>query len=377
MKLVTVVGARPQIIKSAAVTRRIQEKFTDRISEILIHTGQHYDAEMSDLFFGELQIPEPKYNLSIGSMSHGEQTAAMLAGIERTLGAELPDCVLIYGDTNSTVAAALAASKLGIPVAHVEAGMRSYNKSMPEELNRVLTDHASTFLYCPTDQAVANLLKEGFSIDAKKPSLDAPFVSNVGDVMYDNAMRYSVGGDSAKEILGIPFERDRFALATVHRASNTTSKDQVMALLEMLAASAKANSLPMLMPLHPRTRAILGISIDKLNTVFEGTGITFIPPTSYIDTLWLLKNAKLVVTDSGGLQKEAGFFNTPSVVLRTETEWVELIDCGLAVLSSSDPGDFGKKFSEQVRVSASLPAGFYGDGDASGKILDSILTAFP
>jgi UDP-GlcNAc3NAcA epimerase len=373
MKIMTVVGARPQIIKSAAVTHKITESYSQSITEILVHTGQHYDTNMSDGFFEELGIPAPAYNLGIGSASHGKQTGDMLAAIETTLESENPDCVLIYGDTNSTVAAALAAIKLEIPVAHVEAGMRSFNKTMPEEVNRVLSDHASTFLFCPTRQAIENLKREGFTETVEILSPDTPAIANIGDVMYDNALRFSSEGESEKQFGKNMVEKDSFVLATLHRASNTQSKDQVMAILEMFSEMALEHNIDFLLALHPRTAHILDENVEGMNHAFSDKGILFTNPLGYKDIIWSARNARLVVTDSGGLQKEAAFFNTPSVVLRTETEWVELVECGLVALSSSKPEEFDLIFEKQLNTNRKLPENLYGDGDAAGKILEQLI----
>lgn len=376
MKILTVIGARPQIIKSAAISSKIAEDYSAQIQEVVVHTGQHYDAGMSDKFFAELSIPSPQYNLEVGSGKHGKQTATMLEKLEEVLEKEEPDVVLIYGDTNSTLAAAVAASKMHIPVAHIEAGMRSFNKSMPEELNRVLSDHSSTFLFCPTDEAVKNLKNEGFEGTDSRPSLDEPHVSNVGDIMYDNALRYGNANSTSKTISGEKFEQGSFIISTVHRASNTENAEQVEKILAAINKAGAENNLKVILPIHPRTRAILGKRVNEPDWKSKYQAICFTEPLGYTDILWCLNFGKLAITDSGGLQKEAAFFNTPSVVLRSETEWVELIDFGLVKLAQPNELAITNAVSEQLNSLAQLPENYYGDGNASGRILDTLVAWF-
>jgi UDP-GlcNAc3NAcA epimerase len=376
MKILTVIGARPQIIKSAAISSKIAEAYRDKIKEVVVHTGQHYDAGMSDKFFTEWKIPVPQYNLEVGSGNHGKQTGVMLQKLEEVIEHEQPDIVLIYGDTNSTLAAAVAASKMHIPVAHIEAGMRSFNKAMPEELNRVLSDHSSTFLFCPTNEAVKNLKNEGFVGCESHPNLDCPHVSNVGDIMYDNAIRYGISDQSARTFSGLKFEPGTFMISTLHRASNTQNAEQVEGILQAINQAGAENGLKVILPIHPRTRAIIGhrAGSDEWKSKYEF--ICFTEPLGYTDILWCLNHGKLAITDSGGLQKEAAFFNTPSVVLRTETEWVELVDFGLVKLSDSDENSIISSVSEQLKSEARLPENYYGDGNASGRILDTLVAWF-
>jgi UDP-GlcNAc3NAcA epimerase len=303
MKVVTIVGARPQFIKAAVLSRELRREHV----EILVHTGQHYDDNMSDVFFKELEIPEPNYNLGIGSGSHGKQTGEMLSGIEDILLKETPDWVLVYGDTNSTLAGALAASKLHLRIAHVEAGLRSFNRNMPEEINRVLTDHLSNLLFCPTDTAVNNLLNEGITQG----------VHQVGDVMYD-ALHWAIqhGKEPPSIIASLQGEPKSYLLATVHRAENTDNPDRLQGILDAF------NRLegPLIWPVHPRTRKIL----DDLNWI-PGNSVRLIDPVSYVDMVHLEKNARVILTDSGGIQKEAYWLEVPCVTLRDETEWVETV----------------------------------------------------
>lgn len=312
MRIVSVIGARPQFIKAAAVSRALR---ASGIREVLVHTGQHYDESMSSVFFAELEIPEPEHNLGVRSGTHGAQTGRMLEGIEAILLAERPDWVLVYGDTNSTLAGALAAVKLHIPVAHVEAGLRSFNRRMPEEINRVVADHVSTLLFAPTDAAVRNLRDEGVPDAA---------IHRVGDVMYDAALFFARKAENASAILAtLGLRQGAFALATIHRAENTDDPARLHAVFEGIAAVAA--HCPVVMPLHPRTRKALE-SLPP--AIAAAPGLRIIDPVGYLDMVTLEKNSRLVVTDSGGVQKEAFFYGVPCATLRTETEWTELVDAG-------------------------------------------------
>jgi UDP-GlcNAc3NAcA epimerase len=309
MKLLSIVGARPQFIKAAVVSRALRQ--AGRITEVMVHTGQHFDSDMSDVFFAELEIPAPAHHLDIHGGGHGDMTGRMLGALEAVAQAEAPDMVLVYGDTNSTLAGALAAAKLHIPVAHVEAGLRSFNRRMPEEINRVLTDHLSELLFCPTRTAVENLRREGITRN----------VANVGDVMYD-AARFAAaqaGGKSAiLERLGL--RQGGYGVATIHRAENTDSAERLRRVLDYLRRQAGA--LPIVLPLHPRTRQAaqrFGIALD---------GLAVCPPVGYFDMARLLQGAAVVLTDSGGVQKEAYFHRVPCVTLRDETEWIETVESG-------------------------------------------------
>ena len=344
MKIVTVVGARPQFIKAAVVSRAVRRSHR----EVLVHTGQHYDAQLSDIFFRELALPHPDYHLGVGSDSHARQTARMLEGLEELLLLERPERVIVYGDTNSTLAGALAAAKLNLPLAHVEAGLRSYDRSMPEELNRVLTDHCADFLFCPTAIAVDNLANEGI----------AKGVHLVGDVMYDSVLQQTSSDDEASETLSrFGLTAGGYALATVHRAANTDDASRLESILKALASLAE----PVALPLHPRTRksmAAAGLSAASNVRVLE--------PLGYGDMQALEKNARCILTDSGGVQKEAFFFGVPCVTLREETEWPETVQCGWNVLAGVD----SKRIVEAAKRSA--PQGerpsLFGDGHAAEKI---------
>lgn len=351
MKIITIVGARPQFIKAAAVSRKIKEY--KEIEEIIIHTGQHFDVNMSDIFFEEMDIPRPNYNLSIHSKGHGAMTGEMLIKIEEILIKENPDWVLVYGDTNSTLAGALAASKLHIKVAHVEAGLRSFNMKMPEEQNRILTDDLSSLLFCPTEQAKTNLDKEGVSPECSR-------VQVVGDVMYDAMMYYSRLNKSSALLNDLP---SKYVLVTCHRAENTDCRSN---LEEIVAALNKLNEeISVIFPLHPRTKKkMLEYGLSFHFKTYE--------PLGYFDMLKLIDGSLFVLTDSGGLQKEAYFFNRPCITMRDQTEWTELVENGVSFLAGANT-DKILKFATEVRQNRiEFPEGLYGDGDASSKIIDAI-----
>lgn len=350
MKILTIVGARPQFVKAATISRAVSKEAD--VHEIIVHTGQHFDTNMSEVFFREMDIPKPAYNLGISSMSHGAMTGKMLEGIEELILKEKPDVLLVYGDTNSTLAGALAARKIHVPVGHVEAGLRSFNMEMPEEVNRILTDRISNFLYCPTDSAVANLKREGFE------SFDAEVV-RTGDVMLDAALFYaeqSAGKSSYRE--KIP-EGD-FALCTLHRAENTDHKPRLEEIVKGLNAIHR--DIPVILPLHPRTKKMLAHHVLKLE-------VEIIDPVGYFDMIELLKGAAVVLTDSGGLQKEAFFFKTPCVTMRDQTEWVELVDHGFNVLANSDAGDILEKCTTMRSKNLNFDIDLYGNGHAAEEIL--------
>jgi UDP-GlcNAc3NAcA epimerase len=312
MKVVTIVGARPQFVKAAVVSRAFR-KFTS-VEEVLLHTGQHYDDRMSKVFFEELEIPAPAYNLGVGSGSHGQQTARMLAGIEAVLLDLHPDAVLVYGDTNSTLAGALAAAKIPIPILHVEAGLRSFNRGMPEETNRVLTDQISDVLFAPTDAAVNNLRREGIGEER---------IRKVGDVMYDAALYYASRANVKSAILSdMSLAPGAYALATIHRAENTNDLDRLRVICGTL--SSLSGQMPVIFPVHPRTQKILSQS----GFASELGPVRITDPVGYLDMVMLEKNARVILTDSGGVQKEAFFYQVPCVTFRDETEWLELIELG-------------------------------------------------
>jgi len=374
-KIVTIVGARPQIIKSSAISRKIAENFSSQINEIIVHTGQHYDQNMSDIFFSEMGIPMPKYNLNVGSGSHGNQTANIIKGIEEVLTKELPHGLLVYGDTNSTLASSLAASKIGVPIFHVEAGLRSYNMEMPEEINRVLTDHISSILFCPTTEAYNNLLSEGFGADNASFPKRERYVYVSGDIMYDNALHFSPLSNTNSEILNdLGLEMDNYLLFTMHRNNNTDEKMRLNDIVSSLLDIVNETGLEVVFPLHPRTEKSLQINLDSelYNSLTSHKLIHLIPPTGYLDTIALLKNARIVITDSGGLQKEAFFFKKPCVIMRSESEWIELIENGNALLADADSTRIKESvFLMLAKNDFSFPE-FYGSGDAAGFILSKI-----
>lgn len=353
MNIITIVGARPQFVKAAVVSREISTH--DDIHETIIHTGQHFDPNMSDLFFEEMRIPAPSYNLNINSLSHGAMTGKMLEEIEKVLLDKKPDWVLVYGDTNSTLAGALAAKKLHIRVAHVEAGLRSFNMTMPEEINRILTDRVSDILFCPTETAIRNLQNEGFD------HFDSRVVLS-GDVMLDAALFYRQYSRPPQ----IELKRD-FVLATLHRAENTDTPEYLSEIIRALETISREQDV--LLPLHPRTRAKLEAS--GYNTRLSP--IRFIDPVGYLEMIYLLDKCSLVMTDSGGLQKEAFFFRKYCITLRNETEWTELVDHGYNALAGNSYDRIIQAYREQPHPDFSTP--LYGDGHAAKVIVDTLIEA--
>lgn len=350
-KIVTIIGARPQFIKASVVSKAIQE--TDGLTEVLVHTGQHFDTNMSDIFFDQLGIPRPDYQLNINSGSHGDMTGRMLIEIEKVLLEEKPDWVLVYGDTNSTLAGALAAAKLHIPVAHVEAGLRSFNMQMPEEINRILTDQISSVLFCPTDSAIANLEREGF---ADKPIK----VLQVGDVMQDSAEFFA---QRAVQPQGFSVEPG-FILATLHRAENTDNPERLTAIVTALN-HLHANLAPVVLPLHPRTRNVIaaqGLTLD----------VHLIEPVGYLEMIWLLQRTGLVLTDSGGVQKEAFFFGKACVTMRDQTEWIELIEVGANELVGADADKIIEAATRNLGRSVEDEHNLYGGGVAAKRIAEEL-----
>jgi UDP-GlcNAc3NAcA epimerase len=352
-KLLTIIGARPQFIKASVVSKAIAE--TDGLQEVIVHTGQHFDANMSDIFFDQLAIPRPHHQLDIHGGSHGDMTGRMLIEIERVLQQERPDCVMVYGDTNSTLAGALAAVKLHIPVAHVEAGLRSFNMQMPEEVNRILTDRISNILFCPTDAAVANLGKEGFPYTMANGQPQC--IAQVGDVMQDSAQLFATRA-SAPDGLAL---RDGFVLATIHRAENTDHPQRLGAIVAALDAAAQ--STPVVLPVHPRTRNILA------QQHITPRHITLIEPVGYLQMLWLLQHCGLVVTDSGGVQKEAFFMGKACVTLRDQTEWVELLQVGANELVGADQAKILDAIQRNLGRLVRDEGALYGGGQAAGRVV--------
>ena len=340
LKIVTIIGARPQIIKAAAISRAIGNHYSNRIQEIIVHTGQHYDKSMSQVFIDELGIPQPDYNLNIGSASHGVQTAGMITGIEEILEKEKPDYLVVYGDTNSTLAAAIAASKIHIPIVHIEAGLRSFNKSMPEEINRIVCDHVSSLLFSPTRTGYDNLVNEGFSANNKSPfTADNPATFHCGDVMYDNSIYFkAIASEKSKVLEKHELLNKEFILATIHRNNNTDQPERLNAIFRALNKIATENKIPIILPLHPRTNKMLERVLEKIlhQEILSNQLIQLIPPVSFLDMIQLESHCQLVVTDSGGVQKEAYFFKKPCIILRPETEWKEIVEAGSGIIADAD-----------------------------------------
>lgn len=340
IKLLTIVGARPQIIKAAALSRVIAQKYSEQIVESILHTGQHYDTNMSQVFFDELGIPEPIFNLNVGSGFHGEQTAKMIIGIERILNENHFDGVIIYGDTNSTLSGAIAASKLHIPIFHIEAGLRSYNMSMPEEINRVVADQLSSILFAPTKTAMNNLQKEGYNrISFVFNQEKNREVYNSGDIMYDNSMYFAkIAAIKSRVLQQYELLSEDYVLVTIHRDNNTDCPERLSAIFRALLYITHEHKVKVILPLHPRTAKLLRINIsrDLYRQVTQSKNILILPPVSFLDMICLEKNAKIVMTDSGGVQKEAFFFEKPCAILRPETEWVEIIENNAGMIVNAD-----------------------------------------
>lgn len=358
MKIVTVIGARPQFIKAAVVSHAFRAM--GRIDEILVHTGQHYDENMSQRFFDELEIPAPQYHLNVGSASHGAQTGRMLEAVERVLLETKPNALLVYGDTNSTLAGALAAAKLHIPIAHVEAGLRSFNRKMPEEVNRVVTDHLSHWLFAPTSMAVSHLQHEGIAETA---------IHLVGDVMYDASIYYAQR--APKTVLDErKLTAKHYVLATIHRAENTDDMSRLRRIFDALASIARG--VPVVVPLHPRTRAVL----QRAGLFDEyAARLLLCDPVGYLEMVALEKNARLIVTDSGGVQKEAFFHRVPCVTLRDETEWTELVSIGWNTLVALNDSTLGERILSQLQKPAppEPTTQLYGGGNASRRVAEILL----
>ncbi|MEW6773633.1 MAG: UDP-N-acetylglucosamine 2-epimerase (non-hydrolyzing) [Bacteroidota bacterium] len=375
-KIITLIGARPQIIKAAALSRVLNNYYADQIQEIIVHTGQHYDENMSQVFFEELNIPAPHFNFNVGSSSHGHQTAKMLEKTEEVLLNEKPDAIVIYGDTNSTLAGALAAAKLLIPVFHIEAGLRSYNKTMPEEINRIMADHVSTLLFCPTQQAIKNLEKEGFKLHTHHCSINDPKVILSGDVMYDNSIYFSELAEKKSQILKKLNINEPFVLCTIHRNNNTDSPERLNNILSALLEIS--NEIKIILPLHPRTKKMLSTQLNApiYRQLQHSKNITITEPVSFLDMIMLEKNCDMIITDSGGVQKEAYFFKKPCIVLRPETEWVELLDTGTTLLADANTDKIIHSYHTLSNTSVEKFLPFYGDGNAAQKIAEEMLLFF-
>jgi UDP-GlcNAc3NAcA epimerase len=376
-KIITIVGARPQIIKSSAISRAISTKFNEQLEEVIVHTGQHYDENMSAVFFDEMGIPQPNYNLNVGSGTHGAQTAKMIEGLESIFLSEKPNGVLVYGDTNSTIAGALAAIKIHIPVIHVEAGLRSFNKSMPEEVNRIACDHMSTLLFTPTSTGLDNLKREGFSDNSEgKATANRPKVYHCGDIMYDNSLYFSeVSGSKSTILKDLGLTPSSYILSTIHRDSNTDIAENMEQIFSALFEIQGKTGLAVVLPIHPRTKSKMKeqLSAELYQKVSTSEKFKIIPPAGFLDIISLEKSARIIVTDSGGLQKEAFFFKKPCVILRPQTEWVEIVNNGNALLADASKTKILNAFDALYSKTDFTYPELYGDGDAASFICHKIL----
>ena len=384
MKIVTVIGARPQIIKAAALSRAIRNHYANQIQEVIVHTGQHYDDNMSQVFFDELQIPRPDYNLHVGSASHGVQTARMTEGIEALLIKEQPDFIVLYGDTNSTLAGAVAAAKIHVPIVHIEAGLRSFNKAMPEEINRIVCDHCSTLLFTPTKAGLENLKREGVSIEAGDPStgsgsaiptIDNPKVYHCGDIMYDNSLNFaSIAEEKTDIIQRLELKDKPYILATIHRDTNTDYPERLSAIFRSIIRLSE--ECQVVLPLHPRTAKLIKTNLDEnlQRQIYSCQSIKLIPPVSFLEMIALERHAQLIMTDSGGVQKEAYFFKKPGIILRPETEWVEIVETGNAILADADECRIMKAWQHFKDNPPTVFPKIFGDGHAAEFMLDKIIS---
>jgi len=379
MKIITVVGARPQIIKAAALSRVINDKFP-QIEELILHTGQHYDQNMSDVFFEELNIPKPSINLNVGSSSHGKQTALMIEKIEQVLLEKNVDAIVVYGDTNSTLASAIAASKIHVPIVHIEAGLRSFNKKMPEEINRIMCDHSSTLLFSPTETGYQNLIKEGFSTRvSQKASADEPNIYHCGDVMYDNSIYFSELSDQKSTVLqNLDLKDQPYILATVHRNDNTDDPVKINSIFSSFLNLTEKHKISLVLPLHPRTLEMKEALLDEAiqAKVDQSPYIKIIPPASFLDMIALEKNSTLIITDSGGVQKEAYFFQKPCVILRPQTEWVEIVKAKCATIVDTDQDKILHAVNHFLKVENLNFPPVFGDGKAAEFILQEMHNQF-
>jgi UDP-GlcNAc3NAcA epimerase len=377
IKILTVVGARPQFIKAAALSRVIKNRFGEVISEVILHTGQHYDRNMSQVFFDELDIPGPGFNLGVGSGDHGKQTAQMIEGIEKSLQELKPDFLVVYGDTNSTLAGAIAASKVGIDVVHIEAGLRSFNKSMPEEINRILCDHVSTLLFSPTAAGINNLVKEGFNPEAAPPfSIDNPAIFHCGDVMYDNSLHFAEIAQKESSVLSRhDLKSGKFILGTIHRNNNTDEKSRFTAIFDALNTISRNSEIVIFLPLHPRARKQMkfNLPIHLLAEMNTNPFLKITEPVSFLDMIQLEKHAGMVITDSGGVQKEAYFFEKPSIILRPQTEWVEIVEAGAAILADADKEKIVAASNHFFQSRPLMFPPLFGDGKAAEFICKTII----
>ena len=372
IKIITIIGARPQIIKAAALSRAIKEKFSNEIEEVIVHTGQHYDENMSQVFFDELGIPAPNYNLGVGSGKHGAQTAKMIDGIEEILLKENPDYLVVYGDTNSTLAGAIAASKIHIPIVHIEAGLRSFNKAMPEEINRICCDHCSTMLFSPTATGYKNLINEGFNPENKKPfTIDNPGIYHCGDVMYDNSMYFAKTTDNRQQTTDFS---SNYILCTIHRNNNTDEPERLNSIVKALLRLSKEEEI--IIPLHPRTKKLLDVNLssDIYNELINNERIHIIPPASFLEMIKLEKNASIIITDSGGVQKEAFFFKKPCIIMRSETEWKEIVEVEAAIIADANEDNIVNGYYHFKENKISEYPELFGDGKAAEFICNELIS---
>ncbi|MCC6400424.1 MAG: UDP-N-acetylglucosamine 2-epimerase (non-hydrolyzing) [Flavobacteriales bacterium] len=377
LEILTVVGARPQLVKAAVLARCIAERYHGRLRQGILHTGQHYDPALSDVFFKELGLPTPDVSLGVGAASIPVQTARMVEGIADAIAGRRPDLVLVFGDTTSTLAGALAAAQCAVPVAHVEAGLRAHDRSMPEEINRIVADRLSTWLFCPTEASMTNLGAEGIR-DSPGPAHgpDAPVVRLVGDILCDHVLGALPLAEARSQALRtLDLGPNGYLLATVHRAANSDDADRLSGIIAGLHQATLDTGLPVVLPLHPRVQHLLdspshAMVRERLNRSPE---LRVVPPQGPLDMLALTRNAAVVLTDSGGLQKEAAILRRPCVVLRDRTEWVELVASGRVVLADADPGRIAAAAKAGLGQQLAEPAGLYGDGDTAGRICSILL----
>ncbi|MBU2652318.1 MAG: UDP-N-acetylglucosamine 2-epimerase (non-hydrolyzing) [Bacteroidetes bacterium] len=378
MKILTIIGARPQIIKAAALSRAIRNEYSGSIREIILHTGQHYDRNMSQVFIDEMEIPRPDYNLEVGSGTHGVQTGRMIMGIEEVLLKENPDYLVLFGDTNSTLAGAVAGSKLHIPVVHIEAGLRSFNKNMPEEINRIVCDHASTLLFSPTMTGFHNLVREGFNPTAKPPyNIDNPGIYHCGDIMFDNSLYFAdLAGRKSQILDQMGLKGDSFILSTIHRDNNTDEPGRLEAIIRGIIAVAEIFSGRIVLPLHPRTAKILKerSGQEPYNKFLNHEKILITDPVSFLDIILLEKNAELIMTDSGGVQKEAYFFEKPCIILRSETEWKEIVEAGAGIVTDASEERILEAYKTLTAKNNIEYPRVFGDGHAAGFICKAMLS---
>jgi len=371
LKILTLVGARPQFIKAAAISRAIKNSFSDKIEEVIVHSGQHYDANMSSVFFEELGLPVPNHIFKLQAQGHSGQTAEILNQLEKVLLNEKPNALLVYGDTNTTLAGALAASKNHIPLIHVEAGLRSFNKTMPEEINRILTDHCSSLLFCPTKTAVHNLKVEGIDHSAEKCSANTPKVYSCGDIMYDNSLYFS---KYVKADILNKNSLENYLLFTMHRPSNTDEPHRLKSICRMLMCLADKHQKTIAFPVHPRTKKALltHLNVKELDAFMHHRFVRVMEPVSFTDMIALEKNCEMVITDSGGVQKEAYFFEKPCLILRSETEWVEIVEQGVAAIVDVSEDKLNRSYDLLRSKSLTFPK-LFGDGRSAEFICKKIV----